>query len=67
MPARVTDIEEVVAPVLHNNTPVAVVDNIEGTSQALITVTTGVGGVANGADGPVPAALGHPLTVWITV
>ena len=44
VPAVVTVIDEVVAPVLHNNAPVAVVDNTE-LPQLLTTVTKGADGV----------------------
>ena len=67
MPDVVTEIEAVVSPVLHNNTPVAVVDNTDGASHMLDTFTTGTAGVANGADIPIPAALGHPLIFWVTL
>ena len=66
MPAVVTVIEEVVAPVLHNKLPVAVVDNFEE-PQLFSTVTTGADGMAFGAAMPEPAALVQPLTVRLTV
>ena len=59
-------IEEVVAPVLHNKVPVAVVDNVE-VPQLFTTVTAGADGIAFGAAMPEPAALAQPLTVCVTV
>ena len=59
-------IDEVVAPLLHNNVPVAVVESVE-LPQLLATVTTGATGIAFGADMPLPAALVHPFTVVVTV
>ena len=40
-----TVIEEDVSPVLHNNAPVAVVDNVDVPSQLLTTLTNGVAGL----------------------
>ena len=62
----VTVIDEVVAPLLHNNVPVAVVESVE-LPQLFTTVTTGVAGTALGADDPLPAVLVHPFTVVVTV
>lgn len=59
-------IDEVVAPVLHNKLPAAVVDNTE-LPQLFTTVTTGVVGTALGAAIPLPAKLVHPFTVLVTV
>ena len=59
-------IDEVVALLLHNNDPAALVDSVE-LPQLLTTDTTGVAGIALGADTPLPAALVHPLTVVVTV
>jgi hypothetical protein len=64
--ASVTVIEEVVAPVLHNNTPCAVVDNTE-LPQLLATDTLGADGVALGAEVPVPVKLVHSLWVVVTL
>ena len=61
-----TEIEDVVAPVLHNKLPVAVVDNFEE-PQLFTTVTTGAAGVAFGAAMPEPVLLAQPLTVCLTV
>ena len=65
VPATVTVIDEVVAPLLHNNEPV----NPEAVNtelpQLLATVTVGADGVAIGAAVPLPAALVHPFTVWV--
>ena len=59
--------EEVVAPVLHNNVPVAVVDKVDVPLQLLTTFTIGVDGVVFGAAVPDPAALVQPSTVCVTV
>ncbi len=67
MPAVVTVIDGVVALLLHNNVPVAVVDNVEVPSQLLTTVTTGVAGIDLGAAVPGPARLVQPFTVCVTV
>ena len=53
-----------VAPVLHNNVPVAEVDNTE-LPQLFTTFTTGVTGAALGAAVPLPGALVQPLTVVV--
>ena len=64
VPAVVTVIDEVVAPLLHNNDPV----NPEAVNtelpQLLTTVTVGAATVEfNGAAVPLPEALVHPFTV----
>lgn len=56
----------VFSPVLHNKSPVAVVDNVE-VPQLFITVTAGVAGVAFGAAMPEPVKLVQPLIVCVTV
>jgi hypothetical protein len=61
VPAVVTVIDAVVAPVDHNN-PVPEVLKTEF-PQLLVTVTTGADGTANGAATPEPEALVHPPTV----
>ena len=66
MPAAVTVMEEVVAPLLHNKDPVAVVESVE-LPQLFTTVTTGVAGVVLGAAILLPGALVHPFTVVVTV
>ena len=48
MPGVLTVMEAVVAPLLHNKVPEAVVDNVE-VPQLFTTVTTGVAGNAPGA------------------
>ena len=55
--------EEVVAPVLHNNVPVAVVDKVDVPLQLLTTFTVGVEGAVFGAAVPEPASLVQPSTV----
>ena len=59
--------DEVIAPLLHNKVPAAVVDKTEVPLQLFTTVTTGVAGIAFGADVPLPFALVHPFTVVFTV
>lgn len=66
VPPPVTEIEEVVAPVLHNKLPGAVVVKLDE-PQLFTTVTTGVAGVVSGAAMPLPCALVHPLIVLATV
>ena len=61
--ASVTVIEGVVAPLLHNKVPVKSVAVNTELPQLLTTVTVGAGGIATGADVPLPAALVHPFTV----
>jgi hypothetical protein len=56
VPAAVTVIAVVVAPVLHNKLPVAVVDNIDA-PQLSTAVTSGVAGVYAAVAVPEPAAL----------
>ena len=65
MPAEVTVIEAVVAPVLHAIVPPAGIDKTE-LPQLFVTVTTGVA-VTTGAASPEPAALVQPFTVLVTV
>lgn len=67
VPAVLTVIVEVVALLLHNNDPVAVVDSTDVLLQLSTTVTTGVAGTAFGAEIPLPDALVQPLTVVVTV
>ena len=66
VPAVVTVIEAVVAPLLHNIVPPAGIDKSE-LPQLLTTVTTGVAVIAFGAARPEPVALIHPLTVLVSV
>jgi putative N-acetylmannosamine-6-phosphate epimerase len=67
VPALFTMMEEVVAPVLHNNIPVAVVDKVDVPLQLLTTFTIGVAGAIFGAAVPEPASLTQPSTVCETV
>jgi len=67
VPAVLTIMEEVVAPVLHNNVPVAVVDKVEVPLQLLTTLTIGVAGVVFGAAVPKPASLIQPSTICLTL
>jgi hypothetical protein len=60
--AVVTVMERVLAPVLHNKDPVAVVDKIDE-PQLFATVTRGLAGNAFGAAVPGPVVLVQPLTV----
>lgn len=66
MAASFTVIDEVDAPLLHNNVPAAVVESVE-LPQLFTTVTLGVTGIVLGADVPDPVPLVHPLTVVVTV
>ena len=56
----------VVAALLHNKLPDAVVLKVE-LPQPFTTVTTGVAGAVCGAATPVPAALVQPPTVVVTL
>ena len=60
-------IDEVVAPLLHNRVPVAVVESVDVPLQLFTTVTTGVAGITLGAAVLLPAALVHPFTVVVTL
>jgi hypothetical protein len=66
VPAFVTVIEDVVAPLLHKSVPAADVDKVE-VPQLLTTATTGVEGSAFGTATPEPAGLIQLPTVWVTV
>jgi hypothetical protein len=67
VPAVVTVIDEVVAPLLHNKrTCKDVAVNVE-LPQLFTNVTTGADGINLGAATPLPGRLAHPLTVWVTV
>ncbi len=66
MPAVVTVIEAVVAPLLHNRLPAAAVEST-AFPQLFTTVTVGADGVDFGAANPLPGALVHPLTLEVTV
>ena len=66
MPAVVTVIEAVVAPLLHNRLPAAEVESTVF-PQLFTTVTVGTEGVAIGEAVPLPGALLHPFSVAVTV
>ena len=66
MPAVVTVIELVVAPLLQRIVPPAGIESVE-LPQLLVTVTTGVGVAAIGAAVPEPGVLIQPATVLVTV
>ena len=66
LPAVLTVIEGVVAPVLHNKLPAAVVDKTE-LPQLFTTVITGADGIVTGAAVPLPGPLVHPFTVVVAV
>jgi hypothetical protein len=59
-------IDGVVAPLLHNKLPVAVVESTL-LPQLFTTVTIGVAGALVGAATPVPAALVQPFSVAVTI
>jgi len=65
VPADVTVMLEVVAPVLHRRDPAAVVDKVDD-PQLFTTVTAGVAGIVLGAAVPLPEGLVQPLTVVVT-
>ena len=67
MPAVVTVIEFVVAPVLHSNEPVKPEAVNTELPQLLTTDTDGAAGMGLGAAVPLPAVLVHPFTVCVTV
>lgn len=61
--ASVTVIDEVVAPLLHNNEPVKFsAVNIE-LPQLFVTSTVGAEGTASGEEVPLATGLTHPFTV----
>ena len=67
VPAVVTVIDEVVAPLLHNKEPVNdVAVNVE-LPQLSTTDTMGADGIAFGAATPLPEGLVQPFTVCVTV
>src|SRR5712671_7977532 len=59
--------DDVVAPLLHNNDPVKLLAVNTELLQLLTTPTVGADGEAIGADVPLPAPLVHPATVCVTV
>ncbi len=63
----VTVIDDVVAPLLHDGVPVKPEAVNTELPQLLATATAGAEGIVFGAATPLPAALIHPLTVWVTV
>ena len=67
VPAAVTFIEEVVAPVLQCKLPAALVVRVDVPLQLSTTCTVGADGVVFNTAAPVPAVLGHPLAVWVTL
>jgi hypothetical protein len=58
---------DVVAPLLHNRLPAALVESVDVPLQLSCTVTTGVDGVVFGLAVPLPALLVQPFTVVVTV
>ena len=67
IPGVVTVIDEVVAPLLHNNEPVKDVAVSVELPQLFTTVTTGADGITFGAATPLPDELVHSFTVCVTV
>jgi hypothetical protein len=59
--------KDVVALLLHNKLPAAVVDNVVVPSQLFATVTTGADGIDFGAAIAEPAVLVQPFTICVTV
>ena len=58
---------DVVAPLLHNRLPAALVESVDVPLQLSCTVTTGADGVFFGLAVPLPALLAQPFTVVVTV
>jgi hypothetical protein len=67
LPAVLTVMADVFAPLLHSKVPVAVVDSVDVPSQLFTTDTTGIAGAFLGAAVPLPAKLAQPFTVLVTV
>ena len=67
MAALVTVIDDVIAPLLHNNVPVKLLAVNTELPQLFTTPTVGADGGAIGADVPLPVPLVHPETVCVTV
>ena len=68
MPAVVTVMEAVVAPLLHNKVPVKPEAVNTEFPQLLVTDTAGTGTTdVFGAAVALPGALVQPFTVWVTV
>jgi hypothetical protein len=66
VPALVTVMLGVTAPVLHSSVPAVVVDSVED-PQLSDTVIAGAAGVDLGAAVPLPEGLVQPFAVWVTV
>ena len=67
VPAVFTVMADVVAPLLHNRLPAALVDSMEVPLQLSCTETSGTAGVVFGLAVPLPASLVQPFTVVVTV
>ena len=67
VPAVLTVMELVEAPVLHKSDPAVFVERVEVPLQLSATVTIGVAGIDFGAAMPDPGALLQPLMVVVTV
>ena len=67
VPAVAAVIDAVAAPVLHNKEPVKPEAVNTELPQLLTSATAGADGIAFGTAVPLPAALIHPFTVWVTV
>ena len=65
VPAFVTVMPGVVAPVLHSSDPAAFVDKVDD-PQLFTTVITGAGGIVLGVAVQFPGVLVHPFTVVVT-
>lgn len=63
-PGALTLIEEVVAPVFHNNLPIAVVDNVDD-SQLFFVVTSGTDGIASRTAQGVFLYLNELIRRWV--
>ena len=67
MPAVVTVMDGVIAPLLHNKVPVKPEAVNTELSQLFTTAIDGAVGIAFGAAVSLPAGLVHPFTFWVTV
>jgi len=63
----VTVIDNVVAPLLHNNVPVKLVAVNTELPQLFATVTVGADGIVFGAEVPLAVPLVHPFIACVTV
>jgi hypothetical protein len=67
VPARLTVIDEPVAPLFHSKLPGAFVDKVDVPLQLSTTFTIGAVSPIPGDASPEPGALVQPFTVWVTL